>query len=639
MDYIIHYDIAALIILSLVMIHFFYKKTINTRQTRLFTYLTIVALFSIVMDLISVYTIQNASAVPLWLNYLININYIASFNWVITIYLQYLVAVIKGSERLTRKEQNIILLPISIETLLIFTTPWTKLVFFFDEHNVYTHGPFIVLIYAVAMVYIILSLVYTSKNKNKLTSTQRGFVYFCTIAVMLTLCIQAILAPNLLIIGFATSLSLLLVYLSLENPESYEDKQLGVFNRQAFVETLSNYFVQKQPFEVLVIQIEGLQYVNETFGVDQGMALMKKIASILSTRSHFLQLFYINQQQYALVGRISKKHWDIILSDIRNRFSQSFASNGTDVMVSGLFCMVAYPHSLSCLEDALDIIDYSMQEAKKYGSETTIYASKDKLNQGRRENQILQIIKQALLDKSFEVYYQPIYSDKEQGFVAAEALIRLKDDTLGFISPEEFIPIAEKNGLILDVGEFVFREVCQFMSQNHIWKYGIKFVDVNLSVVQCMQEQLHERLIAIMDEYHLEYHFINLEITETAAIASNEIIKHNMQMFVDKGMSISLDDYGTGFSNTTTLFQLPFSIIKIDKSVLWTSLENTKALQALKHMIAMIIDMEMDVIVEGVETEEQANMLVQWGCHLHQGYYYSKPLCKDLFLKKIQITE
>ena len=297
--------------------------------------------------------------------------------------------------------------------------------------------------------------------------------------------------------------------------------------------------------------------------------------------------------------------------------------------------MLSYPDKLTSAENIPDMIEYSLDKAATLGDDTVIYADESILEEGRREHKIIQVMRQALRNKTFEVYYQPIYSVEKGHYTSAEALIRLRDEELGFISPDEFIPLAEKNGMILEIGEFVFRDVCSFVSKKRLWEKGIEYIDVNLSVVQCMQEKLHERLIEIMDEYRLEYSYINLEITETAAIMSSETLKSNMDKLMDKGIKFSLDDYGTGFSNTSNLVEYNFHTIKLDKSMVWAAMEDEKAMCALEYTIGMVKAMNMELVAEGVENKEQAEKLENMGCDFFQGYLYSRPICKEDFYMKI----
>ena len=207
---------------------------------------------------------------------------------------------------------------------------------------------------------------------------------------------------------------------------------------------------------------------------------------------------------------------------------------------------------------------------------------------------------------------------------------------LGFVSPDEFIPVAEKNGLIHMIGEFVFRSVCKFIINNKLWEKGIEYIHVNLSVIQCMQEKLYEQLLGIMDFYGLDYKYIELEVTETAAVVSSDTLMINMKQLMEKNMSFALDDYGMGYSNTTSILKYPFHTIKLDKSIVWAAMKDDKARKLLQHTIAMFRDMGIELVAEGVETKEMAAMLSKMKCDYLQGYLYSKPVKAEEFLKLLQ---
>ena len=168
----------------------------------------------------------------------------------------------------------------------------------------------------------------------------------------------------------------------------------------------------------------------------------------------------------------------------------------------------------------------------------------------------------------------------------------------------------------------MFREVCRFIVEEQLLSRGIEYIEVNLSVVQCMQESLYQDLLNVMDEYHLPYPCINLEITETAAVMSHETLMRNMSKLIERGVNFSLDDYGTGFSNTTFVIKYPFRIVKIDKSMVWSAMEDEKAMYALKYTMAMVKAMGMELVAEGVENEEHIRLLTELGCDFFQGYYF-----------------
>ena len=202
-----------------------------------------------------------------------------------------------------------------------------------------------------------------------------------------------------------------------------------------------------------------------------------------------------------------------------------------------------------------------------------------------------------------------------------------------------FIPIAEKEGYILRIGKFVFEEVCRFYSENKLEEKGIEYIEVNLSVVQCMQYRFAEEFIEIMNKYGIKPSQINFEITETSATTSYNAMIRNLNVFNvfnDNGVSLSLDDYGTGYSNISYIYTLPFDRIKVDKCILWSADSNPKAYVTLKNTFQMAKKLNMSLVMEGVETEEQVRRLLDLQCDYFQGYFFSKAVNGGEFIKYIE---
>lgn len=633
MNYIVHYDVVALILLITVLVYYVYKKTISTNKTRIFFGLLWCGLLTTVLDILTLILFSYGSSINIGVNYLINILYYLSI-YVFTpvIYNIYIIIAINNN-RLLGLKNKLLFVPAIISALLIITTFYTKYIFYF-ENGIFMYGKYRNLLYVLAGFYVVISVIQTISNRNLLTRRQEASIYFFTVAVIVAIIVQAI-DRSILLVQFAIAISILLIYLSLENPDDYSDKQLGIYNKLAFKEVYNEYIYNEKPFRVLVIKLEGVQYINEIMGSSSVDIIIKQVSDYLSTVSNYTKLFKLSDIKFALISDKEQLDWDNIIKMIVERFSKPFGIGGVQTALSEVMCMISYPDKLTCSENMPDMIEYSLEKAVTLGDDTVIYADETILEEGRREHKIIQIMRQALRNKTFEVYYQPIYSVEKGHYTSAEALIRLRDEELGFISPDEFITLAEKNGMILEIGEYVFREVCKFMSNKKIWEKGIEYIDVNLSVVQCMQEKLHEKLINIMDEYRIEYRYINLEITETAAIMSSETLQSNMEKLMAKGIKFSLDDYGIGFSNTSNLVKYSFHTIKLDKSMVWSAMEDEKAMCALEYTIGMVKAMNMQLVAEGVENEEQAEKLESMGCDFFQGYLYSRPVCKEDFYMKI----
>ena len=222
--------------------------------------------------------------------------------------------------------------------------------------------------------------------------------------------------------------------------------------------------------------------------------------------------------------------------------------------------------------------------------------------------------------------------------MSAEALIRLIDPEVGFVSPGEFIPIAEKNGMILRIGDMVFEKVFKFLASNDVQSMGVNYVEINLSVVQCMQRELADNVLNMMKEFGVSENMINLEITETAVADSPKTLLDNMNVLGNKGISFAMDDFGTGYSNCERLIGLPIDIIKFDRSLTILSSKNEESEFMVGSFSEIFKKAEYQILFEGVEDETDEQRCINMNAQYLQGYKYSKPIpmehLKDFLEKK-----
>lgn len=633
MIYTTQFDISALMITLVILFYFIYKNTIKSQQNTLFLGLIICALVSNISDLISIYSISNPGRFPRWFEYFINEFYLVSFCGTAVVYLAYIIC-LTSSKTLSLFDKIRIYLPYAVLFISIYSTGQTGFIFYFDKEGQYCHGKGFILMYICAFYYMISALVYSIAGLKKIGKAKFNTIIFFTNAILLSIAMQMFF-KGLLISQFMTSVSVLILYLSLENPENYIDRILNIYNNKAFIEVFKVYTRKRKKFVLLGIEIGGIKYINENLGVLEGNRVMRETASFFKSVAGRKNVFHLSGSQFLIMSNDQNMDWNNVVDRISDRFSDAFECSGMEISLDVNMCLFSYPQVVSNLEDAIDLLEYSLKYAKETGGSGIVYGDKELLAKGKRETQIVYMLGKAIKEDGFCVHYQPIYSVEKGRYTTAEALVRFKESDIGFVSPEEFIPIAEKNGMIVRIGEIVFEKVCKFYKENHLEEKGIENIHFNLSVVECMQQKLHEKIENIMDKYQLDSSKISLEITETAAVTSREILINNMNQLIDRGFKFSMDDYGTGFSNTSTLIAYPFDEIKIDKSIVWSAMEDEKAMIAFKHSVAMIKDLDFKIVAEGVETKEQAKMLGDLGCDYFQGYYYSKPVSEDDFMSLI----
>ena len=232
-----------------------------------------------------------------------------------------------------------------------------------------------------------------------------------------------------------------------------------------------------------------------------------------------------------------------------------------------------------------------------------------------------------------EIHLQPLYNVHTGKLTALEALARLRDDQLGFIPPAEFIPLAETEGDIMELGRQIFAKTCQFVSETDLDSLGIEFLTVNLSPAQCMNYSLGDELERIAMQHRISMDKIRLEVTESA-IGDMDSLLEQMRRLKNCGVGFLLDDFGAGSSNLVRVMNLPFAMVKIDMQLVWSYFRS--ASNMLLHIVRMFQEDKMTIIIEGVEDKHMAQQLAKMGCDYEQGYYFSRPLPPEELLVFLQ---
>ena len=435
--------------------------------------------------------------------------------------------------------------------------------------------------------------------------------------------------------NLACTLFLTQVYISLQNPDYYIDKNNQCFNQNAFYETIQRYMRKRLPFTFAAFTLDGFQFINQILGVQAGNELIDSTIIYLHTVFGKSNVYRLPDCRFIVILEGASSE-EAFLSELQAHFQTPLTLQHLDVLLTPKICMIHYPDFAETPEDINNAIEYSLKELIQNRAKNVITASGASLHEKKRETQIIHILKRAIRNQEFQVYYQPILDTETNEFSSAEALIRLWDEELGYISPDEFIPMAEQNGMIIEIGEIVFRNVCEFLKNNDLHALGVHYVEVNLSVVQCIQENLAQQLIDIMHFYDISPNRINFEITETAGSVNADTLRRNMDRLIDAGGSFSMDDYGTGFSTANYLIDLPMQIVKIDKSILWSAMGDSEAFIILRHTIEMLKALHKKIVVEGVETDDMASLLIEMHCDYLQGFLYSKPVPEQEYIDFLQ---
>ncbi len=529
--------------------------------------------------------------------------------------------------------------PVLVITGLILSSPATKWIFYFNAEYEYTRGKYFTLLYACAVIYLIYGLIYLGIHRKMFRRRYLVSLGIVFAAEIMGVVIQYFY-PTALVEMLCMAIGLLFISLMLQRPEERIEVVTGLNKITAYMDDMWHSFNTKKPMRIVMINITNYPAVRELLGYGKCMQVMAGVAKYMmqldKEKKLNAEMYYLEQGKFRFVIEENRFNqvWDVA-GKINQIMKENFVINQMAVNMITNVCIADCPDDISDVDTLMAFGD-TLQEVPFTGD---IMAASELLKRLHYDmmHDMDAIIEAALSNQRFEVYYQPIYSVEDKCFHSAEALIRLKDEKYGFVSPELFILAAEKSGAIHKIGDFVLEQVCAFIASEEYKKLGLSYIEVNLSVVQCMQPKLADHIMNILKRYGVQPEQLNLEITETAASISQQALENNIEDLAEWGLKFSLDDFGTGYSNMQRIVKLPFNIIKLDRT--FTELyDNPKLGIVLTNTINMIKAMDMKIVVEGVETAEMLKLFSDLRCEYIQGYYFSKPIPREEFVKFIQTS-
>ena len=437
---------------------------------------------------------------------------------------------------------------------------------------------------------------------------------------------------------FICSLAMCVLFIKLENPESFFDRDTGLFNEQSLSAYLLHYYDTYQNFSMLVIDTNHI-FINEDHkDNDSSSAKTLLIAKEISNYADSLGdavVFHHANNNLTMLFEDKNKMYNVS-KVIQKRFSEEWFFETFSVILNSVVFEIPDCNVAENEVKLLELVRNFMRESVS-GSSSKIFTLNDEwILKIKKEKEMASIISEAIDQDKVEVFYQPIYSTSLKRYVSAEALVRIRKSDGGLIMPGDFISVAEKNGLIIELGKMVFRKACKFIKTNNLEEKGIKYLEINLSAVQCVKKEFAEQYIEIMEELEVDPKMINLEITESAALSSKENLINNMEKLIQYGVEFSLDDFGTGYSNLNYITELPVSIVKFDRQMTNSYFESQKGKLVMEAAIGMIKAVGTKIVSEGVETKSQFDTLENVCIDFIQGYYFSKPVCGDDFLKLLE---
>jgi len=496
----------------------------------------------------------------------------------------------------------------------------------------------------VNFVYITITVVLLFIYRKFLTRPKL-VVGFTMYPVYLVVLLYQLRHNNVDVSVFVYAVTCYLVMTTSQRPELLINSETGVWSDLSFYNECKKGFLLNRPTNVVLFKIQNYQNLMLYLGQDNYYRLIKSMTSRISMFLGFFKqsenLYYLEDATWAvLMDSVSDEYLSLISGELNYELSHDFMYKEFKIVLKPFICVAKVPSDIQNYE-SFKFFSKSFYNILPKMEKVIFIKDFVHSNDFKVRNEIGSILARAIKEKNFEVFYQPIYGIKEEKCVCAEALIRLKDPSYGYILPGIFLSQAEENGMIHAIGDFVLEEVCKFIATPDFEKLGLKYIEINLSQTQCVEENFVPKFLGTMDKYKIPYSKIRLEIKESTVTSNPVLVENNIRQLYDAGIKFALDNYGTGYSNIKTVTQLPFSVIKLDKTFVENIHDKTMWI-VVQDTIYMLKKLNKEILVEGIENEASVKIFkelkcdLMQGCEYIQGFYFSEPVPRKTFEERIK---
>ena len=625
-------EVCALIILTAITIAYFSRKKFPVATARLFGVGLISLVLNVSSDILFCVLLDHSNVVPLVYVELVA-DFFFSMQFVLSYCLFAFVFYSIGKSLRYSPIHLLTILPSAIGAVLFFTNFLHHYEFSFVFNNEtglydFVPGPLFMSLYVINWgLNCSATVAYTIAFRKKLPKEVLRALVSLLGVVAIAAVIQTI-QPQYLLSGTAFTLSAMFAVVTVCDPDVKVDRVSKAFNDYAFIDYVNTQRFEKQRKYYIIFDIESFGMFSEKFGVVSANDLIYQIRKYIESVNKKTYVFRVMSARFVLLLRNKEEQLQMV-EEINKRFEEPFTVKGHVVDIT-LDMLYFVNEGVFTNSDMYNDFMTRTLTIVNFKEETCIELDNTFLERISRDRRIKEILEECLKTKSgLHMVYQPIYDVNKKVFNHFESLIRLENEELGYIGPGEFIPIAENFGLANDIDFFVLHKTCAFLQRNP----QIESLEINISCAEFFNNP-SERFMKIINGYGIDPSRIILEITETIAVKYPSKTKDFMHDLGQYGVKFAMDDFGSGYSNIARFITLPFSVAKLDKSLLGESQNISIFFDAA---IELFKNLNIPIVVEGVENERQLKLAKDKKIDYIQGYYFSEPLEEEPlleFLKK-----
>jgi EAL domain-containing protein (putative c-di-GMP-specific phosphodiesterase class I) len=630
-------DVIALLIQSIVLLSVYYKHMTEGQENKAFLNVQFVALVLTLLDMAGEYLINHLNNDP---GRVVAVT-IFIYGYMVTRYLFpviYLLFILSEAGILYVMEKSLNRLVVfgtyGLILMVLFSNSFTHQIFTVTLEEGYTRGSRMPLLFSMGLLYYLMGYIVLICCRKLIHPVKWWCLMSAYIVGIAAAAWQATHARTTVEV-LAYAIMILMGHLFIQRPEQVVDFSVNIYSWWQYREHLRRCEMAKHPLKLIVLRYINASEVRALLGEMEYNHYMRhtsrNLRELMGNQYGLVSMYYGPVGCIAIVFDDVNANAEDLVQKIEEYHELRAAE---DVMpASVLQLRIAVVRFLIDITHVEAMINFSVNFPRLMKAGQTLIEPEQIANKPEItiRNQSAEIIARALEQNEFEMYYQPIYNVEHKKFTSAEALIRLNDSKYGFVPPSIFVPEAERLGYMKSIGHFVLDSVYAFLSEVQEEALGLTYMEINLSVQQCVQNNLMQEFAMLEQRYDVSPSQVNLEVTETMSSLNPKTMTRNLENLYERGYRFSLDDYGTGYSNIVRIIHLPIDIVKIDKSLI-DKLDEERCRNIVADTVGMMHHNGLKVVCEGVETEEQAYFLESVGCDYIQGFYYAKPMPREAFV-------
>ncbi len=545
--------------------------------------------------------------------------YFATHIMVLPLMCLYILSIAKSWRETSLRFKISFALPVILADLMVLTNLWTGHLFVYTSDGVYQRGKGIMFFYMIAGYYLVylIGLIFAFR---KYYSFSRKVIFAAVITMCSLSTLVQFLFPEQTLETTAVALGSLILLFFIQNPGAQIDRVTRAYSKKIFYSVMRHNCLFQNRRVLYVIMLDNLQ--KDDFNADY-----EKLDDALSQMVGFLRNLHTKCNVYRIdkyvfcteISDLQDAMAEQILEEIRERFRQPWGYLECNLYLKAKIGRISIPGELHTIDQLLGVLDRMIME--EY-TEETLRVEQFNLEELERAKKISDVLAQSMENRDFDMRYTPICCLKDRSIVGAEVTIRFYEDSLGYVYDDEILEFAEKAGHVANLGQLIFEHTCRTIGEENLEELGIDFICIQILPALCMLQGLSDKLIDIMEKYHVNPSSICLQISEAAIANAMGTFRENMERLAEKGVKFCLTGYGSGYTNISSIYDLPFSMIKFSRSFTQSALVNDRARITFECLLALSRELNLETRVPGIDDLDYFDMVSDMACDYVEGDYF-----------------